>query len=742
MIKLTAIRVLVGFAVAFLLASCGGGTAASQLTLSPVAPPPPNGATGVAYPAFTFIAPAGGVGPFTWTESGALPPGMTLSAGGTLSGTPTVAGAFPFTVTVTDTATPNLTATESVTLEIIDSALVISTTHMPPPATVSHPYAGFKFTASGGSSPFAWKLAAKPLPPGLTLGRDGSLSGTPSTVGSFTFTVAVTDSAPTPATKSQTFTLLVNNPPPLFVNPTPTPPEGTVGIAYSGFSFTATGGFLPLSWSITTGALPPGLGLGTDGGLAGIPAVGGSFPVTVTVTDSAARPAMNSAQFRIFITTLPPTINPVPPPTGTVGVVYPAFTFTASGGLAPLVWSETGTLPAGLGISVNGVLSGIPAAPGIFPITLNVKDAQNRNAPSLSFTVRVSPANSGSFTPTATLGVPRFGHTATLLVSGEVLVAGGSQVLFPVAPESTAELYDPQSKKFTRTSDMKFARYRHTATLLADPALPEFGMVLMVGEGPQIAELYDPKGSFTATGTLLTARSGHTATWLKTGKVLIAGGAPATAPAELYDPKSGAFMTTGMMKAARISATATLLLNGDVLIAGGETQTAELYNPISGTFTATGSMSEVRTGHTATLLADGTVLIAGPDVTAELYHPAARMFTPVGFLPVLTNGFIGGVPGVTGSTATLRKDGTVLVAGGRIGPYPYFQSLASAELYAMQSEGFTFTASLNTARDGHTATLLGDGTVLVTGGINHQVIALGNRGKEIATVLSSAELFK
>ena len=150
-------------------------------------------------------------------------------------------------------------------------------------------------------------------------------------------------------------------------------------------------------------------------------------------------------------------------------------------------------------------------------------------------------------------------------------------------------------------------------------------------------------------------------------------------------------------------------------------------------------MSELRTGHTATLLTDGGVLIVGPDVTAEVYSPATRIFTPVGNLPLISGFNV--AAGVTGSTATLLEDGTVLIAGGhRILYQRLAQSLASAELYAPESEAFTFTGSLNRARDGHTATLLSDGAVLVTGGINHELS--GMHPHEIATVLSSAELFK
>ena len=94
------------------LAGCGGGSGSAQLTLSPNAAPPPTGATGVAYPAFTFAAPTGGIGPFAWTETGAMPGGMSLSPSGLLSGTPTTAGSFPISLTVTDSSSPHLVAKE------------------------------------------------------------------------------------------------------------------------------------------------------------------------------------------------------------------------------------------------------------------------------------------------------------------------------------------------------------------------------------------------------------------------------------------------------------------------------------------------------------------------------------------------------------------------------------------------------------------------------------------------------
>jgi hypothetical protein len=232
----------------------------------------------------------------------------------------------------------------------------------------------------------------------------------------------------------------------------------------------------------------------------------------------------------------------------------------------------------------------------------------------------------------------RGSHTATLLPSGLVLIAGGysdnGAPAFEAALLSSAELYVPALGTFTATGGMTVARASHSATLLGN------GMVLIVGgddgNGKALAsaELYDPAaGTFAATGSMTMARYDHTATLLPSGMVLIAGGytdngAPAfqnalLSSAELYDPSAATFTATSSMTAARGSHTATLLPNGRVLIAGGYSDngapafeatllsSAELYVPALGTFTATGSMTVARASHSATLLGNGLVLIAG-----------------------------------------------------------------------------------------------------------------------------------
>src|ERR1019366_9380906 len=162
-------------------------------------------------------------------------------------------------------------------------------------------------------------------------------------------------------------------------------------------------------------------------------------------------------------------------------------------------------------------------------------------------------------------------------------------------------------------------------------------------------------GTWTATGTLNTPRSAHTATLLQNGQVLVTGGEDLTknflTSAELYNPATGKWTVTGGTATPRVDHTATLLPNGEVLVAGGYlgldssyhaiyTATAELYNPSTGQWKATGSMTMPRGSHGATLLANGQVLVAGgfnsdgtSGNTAELYNPSKGTWTATGNLP-------------------------------------------------------------------------------------------------------------
>jgi hypothetical protein len=321
---------------------------------------------------------------------------------------------------------------------------------------------------------------------------------------------------------------------------------------------------MPYTWSwaaVAGSSLPPGLSL-NGSQIIGIPTTPGNYNVAVKVTDSSS-PAMSaSANYTITINLPPPPVIATAPPlpAGAINLPY-SFTFTASRGYAPLTWSETGALPAGLALGTDGVLSGTPTATGSFPITVTLQDPFGQNV-SQGFTIQIF---AHGFTVTGSMATERANHSATLLNSGKVLITGGVDNSGNVL--ATAELFDPSS------------------------------------------------GTFSSTGSMSTTRTGHTATLLASGKVLVAGGCDSggtcLSSAELYDPTTGLFTATGSMGTVRTAHTATLLQSNKVLIAGGNTASAELYDPVSGTFSSTGAMGTIRSGHTATLLTSGKVLVAG-----------------------------------------------------------------------------------------------------------------------------------
>ncbi|HEV2083091.1 MAG TPA: IPT/TIG domain-containing protein [Brevundimonas sp.] len=256
--------------------------AAPTLVLSPSTLP--AGRVAVAYS--QTVSASGGTAPYTYAVTGgALPAGLTLSGAGQLSGAPTAGGTFNFTVTATDssTGTGPFTVSQSYALTVAASTIVVSPASLPA-GTRGTPYSA-GVGATGGVAPYAYAVSAGAPPTGLTLSTAGVLSGTPTAVGSFTFTVTARDSAggAGPYTGSATYTVTISALT-LTVTPTALPPV-LAGTAFSQ-QMSATGGRGTYSYAVTGGALPSGLTLTTGGLLSGRPSSGGTFAFTITATDS------------------------------------------------------------------------------------------------------------------------------------------------------------------------------------------------------------------------------------------------------------------------------------------------------------------------------------------------------------------------------------------------------------------------------------------------------------------------
>ena len=331
------------------------------LTVSPASLP--AGTQGVAYS--QTITASGGTAPYTFARtSGALPTGLTLTSGGVLSGTPTASGTFNFDVTATDTSLNTGTRSYSVTINLVP--LTINPTSLPA-GTVGTAYSQ-TVVASGGTGPYTYTVSAGTIPTGLTLGSGGTITGTPSAAGAFTFTVQATDAVSTTGTRSYTVNIGGNI---LTVAPA-TLPNGTQGTPYSQ-TVTASGGTGPYTFVLTSGALPAGLTLSAGGVISGTPTGSGTSNFTIGATDSVGN--TGSHAYSVVIGTVSLTVAPASLPAGTQGTPY-SQTVTASGGTGPYTFALTsGALPTGLRSAARGVISGTPTASGAFSFRVQAVDS-------------------------------------------------------------------------------------------------------------------------------------------------------------------------------------------------------------------------------------------------------------------------------------------------------------------------------------------------------------------------------
>jgi N-acetylneuraminic acid mutarotase len=372
-------------------------------------------------------------------------------------------------------------------------------------------------------------------------------------------------------------------------------------------------------------------------------------------------------------------------------------------------------------------------------------------------------------------------HTATLLLDGRILVAGGFEqtaVGEVIDSSRSTEIYDPATHEWSLMAEMKKYRFGHTATLLPN------GKVLVVGGLADTSsitntELYDPAlNTWTVAAPLRNARAFHTATLLENGKVLVVGGANfnyfgASYPSvtELYDPSTNEWSAAGTLNTGRAFHATTRLSGGKVLVLGGFAQddantginlrvedivmtssipvgyirftgSSELYDPASSTWTQRATAAQPRAAHSLTALPNGQVLVAGgfssdgvsttvtvkirsmqadgvvSHASAELYNPTRDSWEDA--CPMKTSRAF--------HTATLLPDGKLFVTGGGSRD----QSVASTELYDVNAHRdpcageWSPGMEMNYPRSLHTATLLPGGRVMLTGGFYRNREILGS----------------
>jgi hypothetical protein len=299
-----------------------------------------------------------------------------------------------------------------------DSAATGAVTPLPVPtittATLPAGEVGVAYSqtvdGTGGRIPYGWSVTTGSLPAGLSLNAaTGLISGTPTTAGSPTFTVTLTDANSTTATQSYTLTVVAN---PSIT--TTSVPGGEVGAPYSQ-TLVGTGGTAPLTWSVTTGALPAGLTLNASTGvISGSPTTAGSPTFIVTLTDANGKKATQSYTLAVVIG---PSITTPSLPSGEVGVAYNQ-PLAGAGGTTPYTWTvTTGSLPAGLSLnSATGVISGSPTTAGSPTFTVTLTDASLQTT-TKAYTVDVAAVPSIT-TPSLPSGEVGVAYSQTLAGTG------------------------------------------------------------------------------------------------------------------------------------------------------------------------------------------------------------------------------------------------------------------------------------------------------------------------------------
>jgi uncharacterized protein (TIGR03437 family) len=402
--------------------------AQTQVTIT-TGSPLPNATLGVSYS--VQLSVSGGNSPYSWglynpvgiafVAPSALPPGLSLSSSGAISGTPTQAGTYGFSVIVGDTERPPQTATARFQITVQTPSLTITSSSQLPGGSMGAGYS-FNFTATGGVTPYIWSVYTGRLPAGLTLSTSGALTGTLPSNGQYSFTVSVTDSSnkTNPQIATQTVSLVVGPSTTSGFAITSMSPlaNSSVGAAYS-FTFAATGGVTPYNWIVSSGSVPPGLTLSTSGALTGTPTATGTYSFTVQATDSTPSAPHTATQMFTLRITPQLTITTPTPLSGTAGSALD-IVMTATGGVLPEIWQVAGgsQLPTGLTLdTISGFLQGTPPAAGTFTFTVQVTDNAGNTA-TAALVLIVAPAISITTVSPLTAASTGVAYTATFAAAG------------------------------------------------------------------------------------------------------------------------------------------------------------------------------------------------------------------------------------------------------------------------------------------------------------------------------------
>jgi hypothetical protein len=382
------------------------------------------------------LSVAGGTAPYIWSiVAGALPSGMSLNqVAGVISGTPTSVGGSTFTVQVADSLSH--IAQKQITINVRPSQFEITTISFPT-ATVTTNFSA-ALVANGGAAPYAWSIVTGALPTGISLNTStGVISGTPTSIGTASFTVQAQDGQ---SAIAQRAFLLTVNPLPVTIT-TPSLPTNVLVRANYSMQLAASGGVAPYTWSIVNGALPAGITLNpATGSLTGTATVAGAFTFTVEMKDAGGYTVRKD--FSINVIAVPLAIERATAGFEVMKGAGFSYQVIATGGMPSYAWLITqGSLPAGLTLNpATGLISGTPTTAGAYNAVITVRD-QKPTTVTATLQIKVIDPNSIALVTRAKYKAgkkmlqifgERFEPAAVVMVDGIQVTAKFSDAIFVI----------------------------------------------------------------------------------------------------------------------------------------------------------------------------------------------------------------------------------------------------------------------------------------------------------------------